>query len=113
MKYCETCKFHHDENYQHPSNGYEFRCQRCNHEWRSKVPGDIPIACAKCHASYWARQRLSGLGGDETINKGIKSPGKLRKRKVVKSKLKAKKIIEQANKLGFGMPPSMVKRIKG
>jgi hypothetical protein len=109
MKYCETCKFSHDENYVHPSEGYEFKCQRCGHEWRSKRVGDIPISCSKCHSSYWHRARL---GDDKMIDKGIKSQGKLRKRKIIKGKLKAKKIIETANKLGFDPPPSLMKKLR-
>lgn len=50
---CETCGKHHHKDYLHPTPGYDCRCMRCGHEWRTKHPGVWPKVCSKCRSGYW------------------------------------------------------------
>lgn len=37
-----------------PDPGYDWRCQRCNWQWRSRTPNaPAPKQCARCRSAYW------------------------------------------------------------
>ena len=37
-----------------PDAGYDWRCQRCHHQWRSRHPNEKPpVSCSKCRSAYW------------------------------------------------------------
>lgn len=55
---CKECGRTHHGGYLHPTEGYDCRCMRCGHEWRTKKPGDWPKSCSKCHSAYWDRPKL-------------------------------------------------------
>ena len=90
---CETCNRTHHKDYIHPSEGYDFRCMRCGHEWKTRAPGYMPKICASCHSAYWDRPpvRLIAVQGS-----GFKSPGKVRRRN--KERVKATVRKERARK---------------
>jgi hypothetical protein len=46
--------FHPD--YIQPEAGYDWRCMRCENQWRSNKPGaPKPLQCSKCRSGYWDR----------------------------------------------------------
>jgi NAD-dependent dihydropyrimidine dehydrogenase PreA subunit len=93
---CETCHRMHHKDYVHPSGGYEFRCQRCGHEWRTKVAGDVPKSCSRCHSCYYDRPRLGAI-----------KPAKVKVRKRAQMKYKARKVAEAISRSGMEPPPSV------
>lgn len=49
-----------------PDPGFDWRCQRCDGQWRSKKPGDSkPVACAKCRSAYWDKVKVARSEGVE------------------------------------------------
>lgn len=37
-----------------PDPGYDWRCQCCNWQWRSRTPNaPAPKQCARCRSAYW------------------------------------------------------------
>jgi len=94
---CETCSRTHHKEYVHASDGYEFRCMRCQHEWRTKVAGDIPEACSKCHSAYWDRPHSGRLI----------TPGKVRRRRKAQVRIKTQKVVDLVLRSGIEPPPSV------
>ena len=42
--------------YIQPEAGYDWRCMRCENQWRSNKPGaPKPLQCSKCRSGYWDR----------------------------------------------------------
>jgi hypothetical protein len=75
-------EFHPD--YIQPSLGYDWRCMRCQHEWRSRHPNEPkPRACASCRSAYWDRPPRAKKEAREGVEskKGGKGKKKARKRK--------------------------------
>ncbi len=94
---CEICHHTHHKDYVHPSEGYEFKCQRCGHEWRTKVAGDVPKSCSKCHSAYYDRPRSGKLI----------APAKVKARKRARVKLQVYAEVERINRSGIEPPPSV------
>ena len=97
LLFCERCDRTHHKDYIHADTGYEHRCMRCEHEWRTKVAGDIPKACSKCHSAYWDRPR-SGK---------FVTPAKARKRRKAVMRIRNHKAAEFVTKSGMPPPPSV------
>ena len=59
---CESCRLYHHVSYIHPQPGYDFKCMRCGHEWRTHKPSThttpMPKMCSRCKSSYWDRPKL-------------------------------------------------------
>ncbi len=50
-----------------PDPGYDWRCQRCNHQWRSRHPNeDPPTSCSKCRSAYWQKPRKDKQEAEDT-----------------------------------------------
>lgn len=50
---------HFDTEYIPPDvgSGFDWRCQRCGHNWRSNKPNSPkPRGCANCRSAYWDKQ---------------------------------------------------------
>ncbi len=126
---CLTCGILHHRDYTHPTNGYDYKCMRCEHEWRGRLPttqGTWPKSCPKCGNWYWdrprtnrvatvlesrsrarvrARAKLSRLSNRKPVRTGVREA-------VPKSILDPRITVEEANMVGVELPPppSMLRR---
>ena len=105
---CSSCGRTHHPDYIHPDNGWEFRCMRCNHQWKSRRPDDYPKCCAKCHSAYWNRPPVRKSVG------AVMSKGKVRKRKreKVKSVERVRKVVEQSGQYEALKPPPSFGKVR-
>lgn len=82
--------------YIQPDTGYDFRCMRCGHQWRSKHPvrsvHDTPVQCSKCHSGYWRKPKVKGQAEGN-----VNSPGKRKRRKVAQARVKKAKATVESN----------------
>lgn len=63
-----------------PDPGYEYRCQRCGHQWRRRRVEDAePVSCAKCRSAYW---RTAAKEGRRVARRGNGKVGKPKRRKM-------------------------------
>jgi len=44
-----------------------FRCERCEHEWAPREPGQPPTTCPKCKSPYWDRPRKGEIPPESRI----------------------------------------------
>ena len=78
-------EFHPD--YVQPSLGYDWRCMRCAHEWRSRHPNEPkPRACASCRSAYWDRPPRVKKDSKEGVESKGRKKAKKRKKTVRKPK---------------------------
>ncbi len=97
---CSSCNRVHHMNYTHPQEGYDFKCQRCGHEWRTKAPNTYPKQCSRCHSSYWDVPKL--------VSNSVEHKVARHKRRVKRqSQVRAKRFNEVVSKSGIPPPPSM------
>ena len=89
MRPLKACKmpneFHLD--YVRPSEGYDWRCMRCQHEWRSRHPNEPkPRACASCRSAYWDRPPRAKKEGKQDVESKGRRKAKKHKKTVRKPK---------------------------
>lgn len=95
--------------YVQPDAGYDWRCMRCENQWRSNKPGaPKPLQCSKCRSGYWdrppVRVKKEKLAKVESTSKRKKTGKKTDKPKRPRTSRTAKTLNEKvvfANKDGF------------
>ena len=46
---------------------WAFRCERCEHEWLPREPGQAPTTCPKCKSPYWNKPRQDSINPENRV----------------------------------------------